>query len=149
MKHTTSANYTLPIDGMGVWTNLASYCKSTSQNDCEGNHIVLSENHKECKACCARSRYTSAGTKRKPLSDLSENSINVRANGEKTRRIRPPRTRYGCSKCKIHLCQFGPCWQEHIKAKPLERHEGQREETPVGQGGMVLPVFTGVRGRGT
>jgi hypothetical protein len=64
MKHTTSANYTLPIDGMGVRTNLASYCKSTSQNDCEGNHIVLSENHKECKACCARSRYTSAGTKR-------------------------------------------------------------------------------------
>src|SRR5271163_3392047 len=24
------------------------------------------------------------------------------------------RIRYGCPVCQIHLCQGGPCWEEHI-----------------------------------
>ena len=54
------------------------------------------------------------------LQELSVNSVRINQNGEKSRRPRPPRTRYGCSVCQIHLCQEGTCWEEHTQLSKLE-----------------------------
>src|SRR5436305_14298603 len=40
-------------------------------------------------------------------------------NGEKSRRSRPPRTKYGCSVCQIHLCRGGTRWEEHTQRSKL------------------------------
>ena len=114
MAHSSSSKYTTPVDGFGVRTNLASHV-TISRDGCGGTHEVISQEHKECKACMAQGRIAQAGEKRKVLYKLSENSVQINQNGEKSRRPRPPRTRYGCSACQIHLCQGGTCWQEHTQ----------------------------------
>jgi hypothetical protein len=64
-------------------------------------------------------RTAQACEKRKVLQELSENSIRFNQNGEKSRRPRPPRTKYGCSVCQIHLCKGGSCWEEHTQLSKL------------------------------
>ncbi len=115
MSHSSSSKHTLPIDGQGVRTNLQNVVKSSVSKECE--HVVLSKDGKFCKACQAAGRMVQQGTKRKALEELSINSIQIGQNGEKKRQTRPPRTRYGCSICQIHLCKEGNCWVEHLQAK--------------------------------
>jgi len=119
MAYSSSFKYTSPIDGFGVRTNLKNHI-ITSGNGCNGTHDVISQSAKECKACMAQGRTAQAGGKRKVLNELSENSVRINQNGEKSRRPRPPRTRYGCSACQIHLCQGGTCWEEHTQLSKLE-----------------------------
>ena len=83
-------------------------------NACNGVCEILSQIAKECKACMAQGRTAQASGKRIAMQELSVNSVRIKEDGEKVRRARPPRTRYGCSVCQIHLCQRGPCWEEHI-----------------------------------
>ena len=112
MAHSSAPKHTSPTNGFGVRTNLASYVRG---GGCQGTHEVLSRDGKECKACMAKGRTAQAGAKREVLSKLSENSVRINQDGKKSRRPRPPRTRYGCSVCQIHLCQGGTCWEEHIQ----------------------------------
>ena len=113
MAHSSSSKYTSPIDGFGVRTNLQNHVV-TSTNACNGVCVILSQIAKECKACMAQGRTAQASGKRIAMQELSVNSVRIKEDGEKVRRSRPPRTRYGCSVCQIHLCQGGPCWEEHI-----------------------------------
>jgi hypothetical protein len=53
--------------------------------------------------------------KRKVLQELSENSIRFNHNGEKLRKPRPPRTKYGYSIYQIHLCRGGTYWEEYTQ----------------------------------
>jgi Transposase IS4 len=114
MGYSSVRNYTSPIDGFGVQTNLKNHV-TKSPDTCGGIHEVLSKVAKECKACMAQGRTAQAVWKRKALQELSTNSVKVNEDGDKSRKSRSPRTRYGCSVCQIHLCQLGPCWEEHIQ----------------------------------
>ena len=114
IAYSSSSKYTSPVDGFGVRTNLASHV-TTSRDGCGGIHKVLSQDGKACKACMAQGRKALGGEKRKVLYELSENSIRMNQEGEKSRKPQAPRTKYGCSVCQIHLCQGGSCWQEHIE----------------------------------
>ena len=113
MAHSSSSKYTSPIDGFGVRTNLQHHVV-TSTKACNGVCVILSHVAKECKACMAQGRTAQASGKRIAMQELSVNSVRIKEDGQKVRRSRPPRTRYGCSVCQIHLCQEGPCWEEHI-----------------------------------
>jgi hypothetical protein len=115
MAHSSSSKYTLPIDGFGIRTNLALHV----QENCQGIHEVISQDAKECKACMAQGRIAQAGERRKALCELSENSVRINQAGEKSRKPRAPRTRYGCSACQIHLCHAGTCWKEHTQLSRL------------------------------
>ena len=114
IAHSSSSEHTSPVDGFGVRTNLASHV-TTSRDGCGGIHEVLSRDGKVCKACMAQGRSAQGGEKRKALCELSENYVQINQQGEKSRKPRAPRTRYGCSVCQIHLCQGGTCWEEHTQ----------------------------------
>src|SRR5947207_6692755 len=118
MAHSSSFKYISPVDGFGVRTNLASHI-TTGRDGYGGTHEVLSQDGKACKACMAQGRNAQGGEKRKVLSKLSENSVRINQEGEKSRKPRVPRTRYGCSICQIHLCQGGTCWGEHTQLSKL------------------------------
>jgi len=109
----------MPVDGFSIRTNLENHIKSSSYG-CQGTHEVLSQNIKECKVCMARKRVVREGQKRKALEELSVNPIQLQ-NGSKERRIRPPRTRCGCTACQIHLCKESTCWEEHTQATVINR----------------------------
>src|ERR1700731_3018460 len=76
-------------------------------------YVILCQIAKEYKTCMAQGHTAQASGKRVVMQELLANSV-LKEDGEKVRRSRPPRTRYGCSVCQIHLCQGGPCWEEHI-----------------------------------
>ena len=70
-----------------------------------------------CSACVEAGRKTSIKriSCRKPLAELSKNTVRKASNRDNwQRRQRPPRTRFGCRLCRIPLCKEGGCWQEHI-----------------------------------
>ena len=73
--------------------------------------IKLGNEQKDCEACVEAGRLGKPAKKRKTLGELSVNS----KVGE-MRRLRAPRSLYGCGLCKIHLCQYPRCWNEHISA---------------------------------
>jgi hypothetical protein len=118
MAHSSSSKRTNPVDGFGVRTNLASHI-TTGRDGCGGTHEVLSQDGKPCKACMAQGRTAQKGEKRKALSELSGNCVRINEEGEKLRKPRAPRTKYGCSVCQIHLCQGGTCWEEHAQLSKL------------------------------
>jgi len=75
------------------------------QNSCTGEHKIIHEKARACAACTkARRKATgsAAARGRKLLAELA-----------RAPRSRTPRTRYGCSKCKIFLCQSDRCWESH------------------------------------
>ena len=121
MAYSLSSRHALPVDGQGVHTNLKNVvqCISLASQSCSQSCtcVVLSKDAKDCKACMAAGRIVTQGIKRKALEDLSVNSIRINQSGEKRRRSRVPRSRYGCSVCQIHLCKEGDCWFEHLQAK--------------------------------
>jgi hypothetical protein len=79
---------------------------------CEGEHKVLSKNLRSC-AICLQSGRKASGLARKPLSELSSNSL--RGKGEsRGAKKRPPRTTYGCSICTIFICKSAHCWSSHV-----------------------------------
>lgn len=119
MSHSSAHNYTTPIDGFGIQTNLKNHVIA-SPDTCGGIHEVLSKTAKECKACMSQGRTAQGAWKRKELQELSANSIRISEDGGKIRKLRSPRTRYGCSVCQIHLCQLGPCWEEHVQQSRCE-----------------------------
>jgi hypothetical protein len=118
MSHSSSPKHTSPVDGFGVRTNLVSHI-IISRDGCGGTHEVISQEPKECKACMAQGRITQGGEKKEVLDKLSESSVRINQDGKKSRRPRPPRTRYGCSACQIHLCQGRTCWEEHSRLSKL------------------------------
>jgi hypothetical protein len=101
-----SFKYTSLIDGFGVRTNLINHI-IISRNGYNRIYDVISQIAKESKACIAQGRTTQVSRKRKVLQELSENSVRINQNGEKSRKPRSPRTRYSYSVYQIHLCKGG------------------------------------------
>ena len=64
---------------------------------------------KKCEACKDAERMIINVKKRKPLEKLHPNSLMTNK-----RRNRAPRTLFGCSLCKIPLCNHKQCWDRHI-----------------------------------
>ena len=107
MAHSSSSNHASPVDEFGV--RQSHIVKSV--NGCQGSQELISETAKECKACKAQGRTAQSGTKRKMLQDLSIDPAQM----DKSRKYRPPRTKYGCTVCRINLCLGGSCWDEHVQ----------------------------------
>lgn len=55
---------------------------------------------------------------RKPLQELSGNSVRPSDLANRKRRQRAPRGIYGCQLCGIYICNHIRCWNEHIAAIP-------------------------------
>ena len=76
----------------------------------------LADAARQCKACAAGGRIVEKKEARKPLSELSSNTLRGTAKDKLGRKDSYPRSKYGCIECNIHLCQGGRCWEEHISA---------------------------------
>lgn len=81
--------------------------------ECMGNKAFT------CVVCLNAGRRTSKTAQiRKPLQELSVNSVRPPDLDKRKRRERAPRTRYGCKLCGIYICNHIACWKEHIEAIP-------------------------------
>ena len=72
---------------------------------------------KNCFVCVAKKRFISSSrAKRKPLQELSPNTLKLYANREKRRPDQYAKGQFGCELCNKHICRKGDCWIEHIEA---------------------------------
>ena len=76
-----------------------------------GFPIRMKSPKKACIACLYAGRICQNSSTRKPVAELSTNSIRVQK-----RRERAPRTTCGCGLCGIYLCNKMRCWKEHVEA---------------------------------
>jgi hypothetical protein len=81
--------------------------------------VCLSE-PKPCMACAAIDRRSAPKTHKKPLQELSSNTLRGTAEVNQGRACRVRRSRWGCQQCQINLCMKGPCWTEHIRLTIIE-----------------------------
>lgn len=74
---------------------------------------------KACVPCLLAGRKASKLAKiRKPLLELSANSVRPRGLDKGKRRERAPRGLLGCRLCGIYICNHMGCWKEHLAAIP-------------------------------
>ena len=74
---------------------------------------------KACVPCLIAGRKVPKPAKiRKPLQELSQNSVRPSDLANRKRRQRAPRGIHGCKLCGIHICNHIACWKEHIDAIP-------------------------------
>lgn len=66
-----------------------------------------------CAACAVIGRKSGGGSNRKPLGELSMNSLQGRRVEDKESRKRPRRSTYGCPICNLTLCRDAECWRDH------------------------------------
>ena len=79
----------------------------------------MGEKAKYCVVCSDAGRGVSKPAQiRKPLQELSENSVRPSDLANRKRRQRAPRGIYGCKLCGIHICNHIGCWNDHIAAIP-------------------------------
>jgi hypothetical protein len=81
----------------------------------EHRHIRLPGKGGYCKACQEAGREVTPRKKRRVFTELSAQSIRIVPDTIfKGRRVRTPRTLYGCDVCKVFLCKNGDCWSNHL-----------------------------------
>jgi hypothetical protein len=85
---------------------------------CGGTLQPISATSKNCKAYLTFKR-TASSTKRKALEELSVNS-KIGKGSTKRPKIHPHRSRYGCSNCKVNLCQIQIYWENHLRFSPTK-----------------------------
>ena len=76
-----------------------------------GIRVQLSENRHYCVLCLISHRNARKITARKPLENLSLNSILA-----EKRRQRCFLTSLGCRLCRMYICKSITCWREHLEA---------------------------------
>ena len=69
-----------------------------------------------CVPCLCAGRKVPPTRPRKPLSELSNNSVRPNNAGKRRRRERVSRSLFGCKLCGIYMYNHIGCWKEHIKA---------------------------------
>ena len=69
-----------------------------------------------CVPCLCAGRKVAPTRPRKPLSELSNNSIRPNDMAKRRRRERVLRSLFGCKLCGIYICNHILCWKEHIMA---------------------------------
>lgn len=82
---------------------------------CTGKLVAIAGITRYCISCQAAKRTAEIRSNRKPLGELSVNSIRG-LGGHKSSRSRPPRTRYQCINCNIRICDNSACIAEHLKS---------------------------------
>ncbi|KAF2190993.1 hypothetical protein K469DRAFT_361264 [Zopfia rhizophila CBS 207.26] len=73
----------------------------------------LLKNKGHCISCKKARRKAGPQQPRKPLSEMSRNSVRSNGSGEKKARERPPRPKNGCLRCLVNVCNTPKCWNEH------------------------------------
>ena len=74
---------------------------------------------KACVPCLiARRKVLKPAKTRKPLLEMSVNSVRPRDLDKRKRRQRAPRSIRGCTLYGIHICNHIGCWKEHLDAIP-------------------------------
>jgi len=116
MAHSSSFKYTTDSESVQTSRTISLRAGMAAM----GHMILYPKARRNVRLVWLKVGPAQSGEKRKVLEELSENSVRINQNGEKSRRPRPPRTRYGCSACQIHLCQGGTCWEKHIQLSKLE-----------------------------
>ena len=76
-----------------------------------GIRVQLSEKLHYCLSCQISSRIARKASVRKPLQNLSTNSIRA-----EQRRQRPAKSSLGCELCRMFICKKISCWNEHLEA---------------------------------
>ena len=74
----------------------------------------LLEKASYCVSCVNAGRKAIPQHSRKPLSELSRNSVRSDSSGRKTSRQRPPCPKNGCLRCLVNICKSSICWNDHI-----------------------------------
>ena len=72
--------------------------------------VQLSEKLHYCLSCQISSRIARKASVRKPLQNLSTNSIRA-----EQRRQRPAKSSLGCELCRMFICKKISCWNEHLE----------------------------------
>ena len=76
---------------------------------------------KRCVVCLHAGRKVPKPAKiRKPLLDLSINTVRTLNRDKRTRPQQVPRGIYGCKLCNIAICNHIACWKEHLEAIPCK-----------------------------
>ena len=79
----------------------------------------MGEKAKYCVVCSNTGRVVPKPAQiRKPLQELSRNSVRPSSPANRKRRQRAPRGIHGCKLCGIHICNHIACWNEHLAAIP-------------------------------
>lgn len=81
----------------------------------------MGDKAKYCVPCSYAGRVIpTSGKIRKPLLELSVNSVRPRDLDKRKRRQRPPRGIHGCKLCNMYICNHLACWNEHLAAIPCK-----------------------------
>ena len=101
-----------------VKASLASRVHPASRRD-HGRLERMGDGVKACVPCLLAGRGVAKPAQiRKPLQELSTNSVRPSDLANRKRRQRAPRGIYGCKLCGIHICNHIACWNEHLVAIP-------------------------------
>ena len=76
---------------------------------------------KRCVVCLNAGRKSEKLAKiRKPLLELSINTVRIPDKGQRKRPQQTPRGIYDCKLCGIAICNHITCWKEHLEAIPCK-----------------------------
>ena len=101
-----------------VKVSLSSQIHPTSTCDHDSLERIR-DKPKYCVPCShMRRKVPNPGKIRKPLLELSNNSVRPRDLNKRRRRQRASRSIHGCKLCGIHICNHIACWKEHLEAIP-------------------------------
>ena len=79
----------------------------------------LGNKAKACVICSNAGRKVMKMAKiRKPLAELSVNTVKTSNQVKRKRPQQTPRGIFGCRLCKIYICNHIACWKEHLEAIP-------------------------------
>ena len=99
-----------------IKTSLASQVHPAAARD-HGRLERMGDKAKYCVVCLKAGRGVPKPAQiRKPLQELSTNSVRPSDLANRMRRRRAPRGIYGCKLCGVYICNHIACWNEHIAA---------------------------------
>ena len=119
--HSKGTNYSAgegPYDMCDFWTDDLGFDHPAPAREHERLER-MGDKAKYCVVCLNAGRSVPNPAKiRKPLMELSNNSVRPSDPAIRKRRQRPPRGLFGYKLCGIHICNHMGCWNEHIAAIP-------------------------------
>ena len=112
--------YSERLTGMptSVKQSLSSQVHPAASRD-HGHLERMGDKAKSCRVCLYAGRKVAKLAKiRKPLSELSTNTVKTSRLDKRIRPLQTPRGIFGCKLCGIYICNHIACWKEHLEAIP-------------------------------
>ena len=101
-----------------IKTSLLSRVHSAAARD-HGGLERIGNKAKRCVVCLNAGRKVEKIVQsRKPLMELSVNTVRTLDPGQRKRPQQTPRGLFGCALCGIVICNHIRCWKEHLEAIP-------------------------------